>query len=233
MKRIKHIKYVIVYMVTLMVVLFCVSCKNHTGYPIEEAPVEEILVEEVVYPEYEETDIEGQFYCTKAFKYIEDMAYKGDARCQFLLGQWYYWAYNTYWYGAKNYFKAVYWWNEAAQNEYTPAYNNLGISYRDGIGVAEDMMKYVYWVKKGAEAGEGLAMKNYGDMLRDGVYEDNSYYKRVKKYEYGYWFGDYDEIYVKSKKTILARDIEQAKYWWKKAASLGNKEAMERLQKIY
>ena len=182
---------------------------------------------------YRSLEISGKGYCTKAFEYIENNAQNGDAKCQCFLGNWYYFGEDRYWYAETDLSKAAYWWNEAAQKGHAGACNNLGMSYEYGVGVTKDLKKAVYWVKKGAELGNDFAMKRYGDMLRDGVYEDNSYYKRVKKYEYGYWFGDYDEIYVKNKKTILARDIEQAKYWWKKAASLGNKEAMERLQKIY
>lgn len=33
--------------------------------------------------------------------------------------------------------------------------------------------------------------------------------------------------------TLVPKDIEQAKYWWKKAAAQGNEVAKERLQKIY
>ncbi|MBQ6047171.1 MAG: sel1 repeat family protein [Bacteroidales bacterium] len=176
----------------------------------------------------------GRYYCTKAFEYIEDNALHGDPKCQWMLGAWYRGGNKYFYFGNQPDFeKAAYWWNEAAQNGYVKAYNSIGIAYKEGRGVPKDLRKAVYWIKKGAEEGDSLAMRNYGDMWRDGVYEDHSYYKRKKSYYYGYWYGDYEDVYVKKIEVILANDIKKAKYWWKKSADLGDKQAKERLQKIY
>ena len=41
------------------------------------------------------------------------------------------------------------------------------------------------------------------------------------------------QVTVPDYKTLIPKDIEQAKYWWKKSAAQGNEQAKERLQKIY
>lgn len=162
-------------------------------------------------------------YCEEAFNVIESQAYQGDAKCQFYLGDYYY--------GDEYIFlnaqscsdkqkdheqiircdreKAAYWWLESAKNGHIPAYNKIGICYKEGIGVSENMDKAIEWIKKGAEAGDPLAQKNYGDLFLEGVSVN---------------IGSHQDYHI---------DIEQAKYWWRKSAAQGNEEAKERLQKIY
>lgn len=148
-------------------------------------------------------------YCTEAFEVIESKAYEGNPKCQFWLGRVYYYAFGIC---TKDDERAVYWMNEAAQQGYVRAYYNMGVAYRYGIGVKVDMRKAIEFLKKGAEAGEAWAQVNYGDLLVEGVTVEKGYL----------WY-----------ETILPKDIEQAKYWWKKAAAQGNEEAKDRLQKIY
>lgn len=179
----------------------------------------------------------------EAFKLVEDKAYAGNARCQFALGQFYYHE-NDYIENDNS--KAVYWWNEAAQQGYTRAYNNVGIAYKDGIGVNVDLRLAVEWLKKGAEAGEDFAQRNYGDLYMEGVkvkvgshkeQRTTSHYisDRIREYwdntrsQFMYvYLEDVDDY-----ETLIAKDIEQAKYWWKKSAAQGNETAKERLQQIY
>ena len=52
------------------------------------------------------------------------------------------------------------------------------------------------------------------------------------------YFSGYSMFYVYPKtvddyETLIVKDIEQAKYWWKKSAAQGNEAAKERLQQIY
>ena len=154
-------------------------------------------------------------YSEKAFHIIESEAYAGNASAQFLLGQLYYWA---EWYDYVNcdYSKAAYWYNEAASQNYTPAYNRIGVCYKEGTGVEKSLTKAFEFFMKGAEAGNKWAQLNLGDCYKDGV-----------KY---YILGDGDIYYYIDKSHP---DIEQAKYWWGKAAAQGNETAKNRLQKIY
>lgn len=132
--------------------------------------------------------------------------------------------------------KAAYWWCEAANQGYTRAFNKVGIAYKDGIGVKVDMYKAIKYLRMGAEAGEAYAQRNYGDLFLEGVRIQVGSHKKLKP---GYNPRIYDQydLYawetVSDYKTLIAKDIEKAKFWWKKAAAQGNEEAKYRLQKVY
>lgn len=189
-------------------------------------------------------------YREDAYKLIENLAYQGDAKCQFDLGNMYYYGDQYTLFKGNSYTeiragleyeikcdkeKAAYWWLESAQNGYIRAFNNIGVCYKNGIGVSIDMNKAIGWLKLGAEAGEPRAQKNYGDLFLDGVkvcvghhFERRPYYDHT-----GYNVLWYEKVEVPDYKTLIPVDIEQAKYWWKKSAAQGNQVAKERLQKIY
>jgi TPR repeat protein len=184
-----------------------------------------------------------------AFKYIEDLAYAGDPKSQYFLGNLYHFGDKNYHYVKSNPDKAAYWWNESASQGYINAYNNLGIAYKNGVGVKVDMYKAVKYLKMGAEAGEDYAQSNYGDLFLEGVKVRNGSHKEtVKSSNYSYPGGvkirqyyddnlmDFVYVYqitVDDYKTLVPKDIEKAKYWWKKAAAQGNESAKNRLQKVY
>jgi TPR repeat protein len=73
------------------------------------------------------------------------------------------------------------------------------------------MRKAVMWLKKAAELGSDYGQRNYGDLFMEGV--------KIT-------VGTHTEV-------LVPKDIEQAKYWWKKAAAQGNEVAKDRLQKLY
>ena len=71
------------------------------------------------------------------------------------------------------------------------------------------------------------------------MWTDLYFYTFHKKLKPGYdprLYNKYD-LYawkeVPDYEILIKKDIEQAKYWWKKAAAQGNEVAKERLQKIY
>lgn len=181
----------------------------------------------------------------KALDYIKSQANKGVADCQFKLGQVYF---HSKFGQERDDEKAAFWWNEAAMNGYQGAYNNIGVAYKDGRGVKQDLRKAVDWLKKGAETGDDYAQKNYGDMFRDGVKIKIGTHKetrsttnyiygdkvirvvwdgRIGRHRYYYWEEVDDSL------ILVPKDIEKAKYWWKKAAEQGHSGAKENLEKIY
>lgn len=203
------------------------------------------------YDDVKDEDISNRLmkYHSGAFEYIESKAFEGNADSQYLLGQIYYWAEDRFHNITRDCEKAAYWWNEAASQNYTKAYNNLGIAYKQGEGVGVDLKKAVHYLKLGAEAGEDMAQKNYGDLFLKGVRIKSGSHKEIVKtnssYHHSgvkirqYWDDatmDFIYVYqvtVPDYKTLIPKDIEQAKYWWKKSAAQGNEQAKERLQKIY
>lgn len=190
-----------------------------------------------------------KFYRNDAFDLIESLAYAGKAKWQFRLGQMY--NFPDDYFIEPDTTKAVYWWNEAVKQGYTPAYNNLAVAYEYGEGgLTVDMEKAVELFKIGAEKGEDYAQWNYGKLFRDGVkvyvgqrmvlrqtanfysgsndnvvreYYDSNIGHSVTIYK------DYEDVY----KTLIPKDIKKAKYWWRKAAAQGNKGAKDDLQKVY
>lgn len=184
----------------------------------------------------------------EAFAFIEKKAYSGDPRYQYELGQIYRWGDTKYFFVEEDFAKAAYWWNEAANQGYVRAYNNLGISYKLGKGVNVDLRLAVEYLRKGAEAGEEWAQRNYGDLFLEGIQVKCGSHKEVRK-TFGYHYNgekirqyyDYEKgetvtvykVDVDDYETLVPKDIETAKSWWKKAAAQGNEVAKERLQKVY
>jgi hypothetical protein len=185
-------------------------------------------------------------YRNEAFGKIESEAYNGNPQMQYLLGRIYIGIYANRYRGVGGSYiyerkyaiepdtvKAVYWWNEAAKQGYTLAYNSMGIAYKLGWGVDKDMKKAIEYLKKGAESGDAKAQCNYGDLFKDGVkIHTGSHVVKEPQYIYGHYYGT-ENVTIQDSVTILPKDIDQAKYWWEKSANNGNVIAKERLQKIY
>ena len=185
-------------------------------------------------------------YRNEAFGKIESEAYNGNPQMQYLLGRMYIGLYVNQYRGVGGSYiyerkyaiepdtvKAVYWWNEAAKQGYTLAYNSMGIAYKLGWGVDKDMKKAIEFLKKGAESGDAKAQCNYGDLFRNGVkIRTGSHVVKEPQYIYGHYYGT-ESITIQDSLVLLPRDIAQAKYWWEKAAAQGNQFAKEHLQKVY
>ena len=184
----------------------------------------------------------------EALAVIESVAFSGNPKWQCILGDIYLWGEDSY-YVTTDYNKSTYWYNEAAKQGYVNAYNNLGIAYKEGQGVKADMRKAIEFLRKGAEAGCDMAQMNYGNLFADGVkikvgshtetrkttrsYEHDD--DKIREY-YDHELMEYVKVYrvtIDDSMQLIPRDIEQAKYWWRKAAAQGNKTAKDRLQKIY
>jgi len=60
----------------------------------------------------------------------------------------------------KDFEKATYWYNKAAENGNEFAQCNLGKCYNSGIGVEKDLEKAIYWFNKSAENGNNIAQYN-------------------------------------------------------------------------
>lgn len=169
----------------------------------------------------------------EAFEYIQKEAFAGDAKSQYLLGNLYYFK-ETF--VSQDDEKAAYWWNEAALQGYVRAYNNIGVCYKDGTGVNKDLKLAVEWLKKGAESGEKYAQYNYGNLFLDGVKIQIGSHKQLKPGYNPQYYNKYD-LYawedVPEYEVFVEKDIDKAKFWWKKSAEQGHSGATEALQKIY
>ena len=119
---------------------------------------------------------------------------------------------------------------------------NLGSCYIQGRGVNKNETKGLELIQNAAKLGDPFFQRILGDIYRDGFEIEVGSHKEITGY---YWDWDDDEYGSFGKhrhantqtvidyKTIVAPDIIQAQYWWKKAAENGDETAKERLQQIY
>lgn len=69
---------------------------------------------------------------------------------------------------AGQYAEAVEWYMKAAEQGLSEAQNNLGVMYKDGVGVARDYAEAVRWFMLAARQGNVLAQSNLGWMYQAG-----------------------------------------------------------------
>ena len=180
---------------------------------------------------------------------------KGDADSQFALGCFYagsdyssdeiIWRSYTMLGNNVDYKKAAYWYLQAAEQGHSAAMGNLGSAYMKGSGVPQDEEKGIYWIQKAANLGNAFFQRRLGDYYSEGIQVESGSHKETRKsteYRFDmircYW--DYSrgqtiyvyQVDVPDYKTILPKDIEQAKYWWKLAANNGDETAKERLSQL-
>ena len=60
----------------------------------------------------------------------------------------------------KDYKKALYWYEKAAEQGDAFAQNNLGVMFHNGFGVKVDYVRAKYWFQKAADQGNKNALKN-------------------------------------------------------------------------
>ena len=139
-----------------------------------------------------------------AFPIFEDLASKGNATAQYVLGIMY-----ENGEGVKqDYIKAKEWYTKSANKGLAEAQYNLGGIYFNGKGVKQDYRQAIYWYKKAANQKHAQAQHNVGVMYANG-YGAKQDYKIAKIYfgqacdgghqlgcdaykevnQLGYWYG--------------------------------------------
>ena len=78
-------------------------------------------------------------------------------------------------------FKAVEWYQKAAEQGEVHAQYNLGVMYANGQGVKQDYLKAFEWYQKAAEQGDADAQFNLGLLYYDGEGVRQNYTK-AKEY---------------------------------------------------
>jgi TPR repeat protein len=99
---------------------------------------------------------------------LELAAKSGMAWAQYKLGNCYYSGGDDY---PIDYEKAAIWYEKAAMNGHDKGQLAIGIAYRRGQGVVQNIPLGVSWMRKAAAQGHGLAMYNlsivYSEVYRD------------------------------------------------------------------
>jgi TPR repeat protein len=109
------------------------------------------------------------------------------------------------------------------------AQHNLGVMYRDGQGVQQDLKQAVAWYRKAAEQGDAQAQCNLGCMYSkgQGVQQDfkqaAAWYQKAA--EQGYAKAQHNLGVMYSKGQGVQQDFKQAAAWMQKAADQGHTKA--------
>lgn len=99
------------------------------------------------------------------------LAEQGDVQSQSIIGLKYYFGDSVEYFGnsiKKDYSKAFYWLEKAANNGSLEAQYSLGVMYGDGEGVNQDYKKAIEWFEKAALKDYPLAQYNLGVMYGKG-----------------------------------------------------------------
>ena len=98
-------------------------------------------------------------------KELQYCAELGDKRCQNILGIWYKNGIGT----EPNNRLAFEWFKKAAEQDYAPAYGNIGDLYHKGLGVEVDNQKAVQYYKYGAERNHPACQYRLGICYLKGI----------------------------------------------------------------
>ena len=186
-------------------------------------------------------------YCGRAGDFIIKKAKQNNAKAQYFIGVMLLGGENSYWLSDTT--RAVYWFNESAKNGYPKAFGEIGTAYEKGIGVNCNPYKAVELFKKGAKLNDPKSQYKLGCMYRDGISVESGWHWETKSTtEYmsdkdnvirEYWDSQRcTSVYIYRVKitdyeTLVPKDIDQAKYWWRKAATQGYADASYSLQQVY
>lgn len=100
--------------------------------------------------------------------------------------------------------KGLFWYEKAAKQNESYAWNNLGYHYHNGIGYSQDIQKALECYGKAADLGNGTALGNLGDLYFNGKYVEQNYdlaldyYKKAEK-KYSFNRENISEIYYQKK----------------------------------
>lgn len=169
----------------------------------------------------------------EAFRFYTIAAKAGRDEAQFWVGKFY----AEGWGGvAKDYSKAVEWYEKSATQDNSDAICALGWCYQLGNGVEQDYAKAVEWFKKGVDQDDGTCMNNLARLIEEGKGTERDYevalelFKKATKNDCSranYHVGRFYENGLGCDK-----DIDEAKVWYKKAADKGDKDAKAALERL-
>lgn len=139
-------------------------CSSITKQERDESECDKVFEEARSFIENKNNDPKGDD-CIALFHRLKYCAELGDKRCQNQLGIWYLRGVGT----EQNYGLAFGWFQKAAEQEYAPAFGNIGDIYRKGLGVEVDNQKAVHYYKKGADWKQSGCQCRLGECYLNGM----------------------------------------------------------------
>lgn len=169
----------------------------------------------------------------EAFHFYMIAAKAGSDEAQFWVGKFYAEGWGCV---AKDYSKAVEWYEKSATQDNSDAICAMGWCYQLGNGVEQDYSKAVEWFKRGVDQDDGTCMNNLARLIEEGKGTERDYevalelFKKATENDCAranYHVGRFYENGLGCDK-----DIDKAKEWYKKAAEKGDKDAKAALESL-
>lgn len=133
----------------------------------------------------------------------------------------------------KDYAKAVRCYLEAANIDYAPAQDKMGIMYRDGLGVERDYKQALYWFDQAAGQGYTKSQSRIGQMYDSGKGVEKDYQKASEWYRLAAENGDFVGQYLLGCMYEcgegVEKDVTEAAYYYRLSAEQGYKEAQRKM----
>lgn len=132
--------------------------------------------------------------------------------------------------------RAALWFEEAALNNIPNARYNLGVLYHQGLGVSQDTAKAINWYKAAAAQNHPEAQYNLGIAYIEGVGTEYSPKKAAANFESAARAGILEASYnlglIYENGLLGAPEIENAIYWYNRAAEQGSPEGKAALNQL-
>lgn len=125
---------------------------------------------------------------------------------------------------SEDYSTAFKWWMKAAEMDYPVAQNNVGVLYRDGLGVSQNYEEAFKWFLKSAKNGVELGQFNLAGCYFDGIGTNQSEEEGIKWLKKSAEGGEPQAmlalglLYKEGDSNGNNIDVAKAEYWWKKCA---------------
>ena len=168
-----------------------------------------------------------------AMKQVEEKAFQGIPEAQHDLAALYTAGQN----GVKTDFaRAALWFEEAALNNIPNARYNLGVLYHQGLGVTQDTAKAINWYKAAAAQNHPEAQYNLGIAYIEGVGTEYSPQNAASNFENAARSGILEASYnlglIYENGLLGSPQIEDAIYWYNRAAIQGSPEGKAALNQL-
>jgi len=170
----------------------------------------------------------------EAFEQWKLLAEQGDAKAQYNLGLIYALGKGV----PKDLAQAIYWFEEAAEQDHIDALMKLGFVYYNGKSdIDKDLRKSAGWYIKAAEKGDAQAQNKLASMYQAGEGVLKDYKKAIFWYEKSATQGNGDAqnslgmAYIVGR--IVKKDVEKGKYWVNKAYEGGDAKVSKNAKLIW
>ena len=160
---------------------------------------------------------EGNY--TEKFEQYKQGAKQGVSKCQWELGDCYYYGYGI----EKNYVEAIKWYEAAAKQGNSEGQWKLGMCYENGRGIGKYYNYAVIWYKKSAEQGNSEGQLRLGLCYEKGLGVKKNYIEAIKWYKKAAKNGNskaqnqLGDCYFQGKG--VEKDYKKAEEWHNKAVN--------------